>query len=176
MAKKTPAVGEPVLCDGRMHLITDRQKRYARDTDELIWAVLFEDPQHRVFALERDLRWSEELNAWYLWGRCLAPGDQQAIIELRDRGLLVARTSRTPTNAPAGGEHLDLYLTLVKDQPKGFLMQQLEPVRRGDPPPAALADAAAAFSVRWHGPHSDGYADPQDPPSTDVASKPAGRS
>jgi len=162
----TPQIGNAVLCDGRLHIVTDRQKRYARDTDEFVYAVLFEDPQFRVFALERDLRWSDELGAWYLWGRCLGPEDQQAIVELRDRGLLVARTSRTPTNAPAGGEHLDLYLTLVKDKPKGFLTQQLEPVRRGNPPPPALLDAAAAFSARWHGPHSDGYADPDDSPST----------
>lgn len=166
MAKKTPAVGEPVLCDGRLHLITDRQKRYARDTDEFIYAVQFEDPDHRTFALERDLVWSSELKAWYLWGRCLSWESQQAVIELRDRALLVSRTTRNPTMAPAGGEHLDLYLTLVHGLPKGFLAQQLEPVRRGEAPAPALLEAATAFSARWHGPHTDGYADPGDTPST----------
>jgi hypothetical protein len=149
-----------------MHLITDRQKRYARDTDEFLYAVQFEDPQHRTFALERDLRWSDELKAWYLWGRCLSWESQQAVIELRDRALLVSRTTRTPTHAPAGGEHLDLYLTLVHGKPKGFLEHQLEPIRRGDPAPTALIEAAGAFATRWHGPHTDGYADPGDPPST----------
>jgi hypothetical protein len=175
-ATTLPRIGDRVLCDGRMHIVTDRQKRYARDTDEFLYAVQFEDPQLRTFALERELRWSTELDAWYLWGRCLSPDDQQAVIELRDRGLLVARTTRTPTNAPAGGEHLDLYLALVQDKPKGFLAQQLAPLRRGEPPAPALRAAAEAFAARWRGPHSDGYAEPDEPPSSDIASQPAGRS
>lgn len=162
----TPAIGDAVLCDGRLHRITDKRKRYASETDELIWAVQFDDAQFRVYALERDLRWSVELGAWYLWGRCLSPEDQRAVIELRDRGLLVARTTRQPTHAPAGGEHLDLYCALVRGKPTGWLEGELGPIRRGEVASTALLAAAQAFSSRWHAPHEDGYAEPGDPPST----------
>lgn len=175
----TPQVGQPVLCDGRRHIIIDPVPVMGDETAARFRAkgrVLFEDATVRVAALAAELRWSDELGAWYLWGRCLSKADRVLVAELRDRGLLVARTTRMPTMVPAGGEHLDLYLALVHGKPKGFLDQQLTPIRRGEPPTPALRAAAEDFAARWRGPHTDGYADPGDAPSTDVASQPAGRS
>lgn len=175
----TPQVGQPVLCDGRFLRCIDPVPVMGEETAARFLAkgrVLFEDATVRVVALETDLHWSDELGAWYLWGRCLSKADRVLVAELRDRGLLIARTTRMPSMVPAGGEHLDLYLTLVQGKPAGFLEQQLAPVRRGEPPPPALRAAAEDFAARWQGPHTDGYADPDDAPSTDIASQPAGRS
>lgn len=163
---RVPQLGDAVLCDGRLHQVTARRKRYSSETDSFVTGVQFENARFRVYALESDFRWSEELGAWYLWGRCLSPEAQQAVIELRKRGLLVQRTTHDPTHAPAGGEHLDLYLALVHGRAPGWLEVQVAAVQRGEAASPALVEAATEFAARWHGPHADGYAEPGDTPST----------
>lgn len=136
------------------------------------------EPRFRRVLQPGDLRWHDELGAWYLWGRCLTHEQADLVKELRDRGLVIARTTRTPGHAPAGGEHLDLYLGLFRGRPTSFWETQLELVRRGEGMTQEAHEAIADFRRRWEGPHTDGYAEPNDPPSTDLASKPtpAGRS
>lgn len=174
MSQNTPSpkIGDAVLCDGALCLITDSRTRYVRETSEFLEAVQFENAQTKHYGLARDLRWSEDLQAWYLWGRCLSGPDVALVIELRDRGLLIARGTRTPGNPPAGGEHLDLYLTLMRGQPARFWDNELTQVRRGGSLSPAARERIVAFEGRWLGPHSDGYADPDEAPSTDTASQP----
>jgi hypothetical protein len=157
---KEPKIGDPVLCDGRQHLITDRKQRYASETGALVAAVLFEDPQYRVYALERDLRWDAALGSWYLWGRCLSAEQMQVVVTLRDRGHLPARGTRQFGSAPAGGEHLNLYLALFAGKPRGFWTAAVAAAVTGTPLPSDVQGSVADYARRFAAPLPGGYADP----------------
>lgn len=89
-----------------------------------------------------DLRWSEELGAWYMWGRCLSDAQEQQVIRWRDQGLLPARKTRQRASAPAGGEELNLFLALFRD------------------PKRALEDRIDEYKARFSRRLTDGFADP----------------
>ena len=160
MAKRKANVGETVLCDGQMHLITNIKKRWSDEGGEVVQIVVFENTNRRVTGMFSDLRWDDECNCWYLWGRALAKADRRVVAELRDRGLLPARRTRTPGNAPAGGEHLNLYKSLFRDQPAGFWDGALGAVRSGGDLPAEAVAVIADYGERFKQKLADGYANP----------------
>ena len=151
-------VGETVLFDGQTYLLVDILKRYSRELDDLVQLVVFENINRRVTAVMNDLRWDDDLNCWYLWGRALAKADRAVVAELRDRGLLPARRTRTPGNPPAGGEHLNLYKTLFLGKPAGFWNSVLVTVRQGQDLPSDAVTAIATYTEVFKQPLIDGYA------------------
>lgn len=166
MTPRIPAVGERVLCDGQYLEVRELAKRYHRDSDTIVQALRFENANVAHYALVKDMRWSDELSAWYMWGRLLSYTQAQQVAELRDRHVVVARARRQPGHVPAGGEHLDLYLALYAGQPAGFWDRELRQSRTGTPLSEAAAALVANFRARWLAPHTDGYADPVDAPTT----------
>ncbi len=156
--KGEAAVGETVLCDGQTHLIVDILKRYSQKRDEFVYIVVFENLDRRVTGLLDDLRWDDDLKSWYLWGRALAKADRAIVAELRDRGLLPARRTRTPGNPPAGGEHLNLYKTMFRGKLAGFWKSVLVTVRQGKDLPGDAMTAVAAYTEVFKQPLADGYA------------------
>ena len=160
MAKRIAQVGEAVLHDGQMHLVVDTIERYSKDRGELVTLVIFENPLRKVTALLEDLRWDDECNCFYSWGRVLAHGDNLVVAELRDRGLLPARKTRNPGNVPAGGEHLNLYKQLFRDRASGFWETALSAVRVGGSLPAVAQAAIKDYGVVFKEKLVDGYADP----------------
>ncbi len=159
MTTRMAKEGEGVLCDGQMHLITDTFKRYSKDLEALVLLVVFENANRRVTGVFADLRWDGELGNWYLWGRALAKPDRIIVAELRDRALLPARRTRTPGNAPAGGEHLNLYKSLFNGRPRGFWDAALAQVRPGGELPPEAVEAIEDYRVRFKQKLVDGYAD-----------------
>jgi hypothetical protein len=168
-----PKIGDAVFCDGELLQVTAIRQRYAQETGELVAACSFENAKVRHYALVRELRWDAELGAWHLWGRVLAHDDAVTVRELRDRGLLPSRRTRMPGSAPAGGEHLDLHLALFHGRPRGWLRAELTAYVGGGEFSDEAKKRFAEFEARWHGPHADGYADPDAPPSTSEISEPA---
>lgn len=160
MAKKKAGIGEAVLFDGNMHLIVDTMERYAQERKELVTLVIFENPAVKVTGMLEDLRWDAEMGCWYMWGRALAKSDRAVVAELRDRGLLSARRTRNPGNAPAGGEHLNLYKTLFRSREQGFLDAALTQVRSGGDLPGEAVTAVAEYGTVFKQKLSEGYADP----------------
>lgn len=157
-----PTVGDEVMFEGLAHRIMDMAHGRVRFASEMMHGA---KPRFETIAAVADLRWSEDLQCWYLWGRLLGKGrgdvgiDQRAVVsELRDRGLLPARATRRPGQAPAGGEHENLCCALFC---KGIdWSRELERLRRG----AALTEAAQAavadYASRFQRKLVSGYADP----------------
>lgn len=128
-------------------------------------------PRFRVRANLADLRWSDEFEAWYLWGRTLAKGkgriaekagnpDQRRIVaELRDRGLLPGRATRQPGSVPAGGEHENLAMAMFCDTGINW-EQELANVQRGDGLSENAHAAVANYAERFKRPLARGYAEP----------------
>lgn len=153
-------VGDAVLFDGDMHLVVDQFKRYSRELDALVGLLVFENTNRKVTILQSDLRWDAADGNWYMWGRSLAKGDRVIVSELRDRGLLPARRTRSPGNGPAGGEHCNLYKALFKNRPAGFWETALAEVRAGGDLPEEAVAAIGDFGVLFRQKLTEGYADP----------------
>lgn len=199
----TPKVGDPVIFEGLPHRITqvayegspyhprrDSQRTTTAEADR----VFFESElphtrpgrgrrpprtraRFRTQANLADLRWSDELGAWYLWGRLLGAGrgaqvdaagrvlipaptldERKVVAELRDRGLLPMRATRQPGSVPAGGEHVNLHLALFS---KGIdWAQELANVRRGEGLSENANAAIADYGERFRKRLTEGYADP----------------
>lgn len=160
MTTKKAVVGDVVLFDGESHLIVDTFERYSREKEGLVTLVVFENPKTKVTALYADLRWNADLNSFYMWGRALRKSDRVIVAELRDRGLLPARKTRTPGNPPAGGEHLNLYMTMFRNRPRQFWDAELASVRPGGDLSAEAQGAIEEYKVVFAQPLVDGYADP----------------
>lgn len=160
MTNRQAVVGDAVLFDGDMHLIVDTMQRWSREQEELVTLVIFENPKTKVTALLVDLRWSDVLNSFYMWGRALRKSDRTIVAELRDRGLLPARKTRTPGNPPAGGEHMNLYLTMFRNRPAQFWDAELASVRPGGDLSAEAVAAIADYTATFKQKLVDGYADP----------------
>lgn len=121
---KVPRLGSTVLCDGELCVLNrflgeKPKSRSLMDvgTYEDAIFIVFEGPlrRHKTAKLEGDvvnLRWDKELEVFYMWGRILSCEQKAKVIDLRDRGKLAARETRNPGNAPAAGEHMNLYKAL----------------------------------------------------------------
>jgi hypothetical protein len=122
-------------------------------------------PRFRTAAKREDLQWSDELDAWYLWGRLLGKlrgghgADQMAVVtELRDRRLIPARSTRRRGSGPAGGEHLNLFCALFRSgHDWAAELEQEERTRALSPAAAALA---ADYAERFKRKLAGGFADP----------------
>ncbi|KKN22948.1 hypothetical protein LCGC14_0909910 [marine sediment metagenome] len=157
---RTLGVGEPVLRNGEMHLVTDMVKRFSQEDGTPFMLVVYENTAHKVTALASDQRWDDELGCWYSWGVVISKADRAIVAELRDRGLLPCRKTRTPGNPPAGGEHLNLFKALFHLKPAQFWNAAMAEVRKGGDLPVEAQAAVAAYTERYKQPLSEGYADP----------------
>ncbi len=160
MTTKKAVVGDVVLFDGESHLIIDTFERWSREKEALVTLVVFENPKTKVTAVLSDLRWSADLSSFYMWGRALRKSDRAIVAELRDRGLLPARKTRTPGNPPAGGEHMNLYMTMFRNRPPQFWDAELASVRPGGDLSATAVAAIADYTTTFKQKLVDGYADP----------------
>lgn len=183
-ATKTPALGDPVFFEGLPHKITLIVGGLVEFSSEKLHEgttltrgnvrVPQTQPLFRTSANLADLRWSTELNAWYLWGRLLSKGrggvgtDERLIVaELRDRGLLPARETRPQGSGPAGGEHHNLHAALFRANINWA--QELANVRRGDGLSANAQAAVTAYGARFKKKLTEGFADPDANDSTGEA-------
>lgn len=118
--KKIPKVGSTVLCDGELCMIRgfaaqkSATNRGMKEIGKFEGALLvaYEGPRFFHKGRASDLRYDEELDLFYGWGRILSYEQKAQVIKLRDQGRLPARETRNPGNAPAGGEHMNLYKAL----------------------------------------------------------------
>lgn len=159
VAPTTPQVGEQVLSDGEMHEIKEIATRYASDTGEKITALMYESERRKLYGLMRDLIFSPELGCWYRWGCCLNAEQYAVVIELRDRGILKARATRTPGNAPAAGEQHNLYLALFHNADHELWPAAMSSIRSGQGIPAEAATRIADLAERFKTKLEYGYAD-----------------
>jgi hypothetical protein len=122
-------------------------------------------PRFSTTARREDLRWSDELGAWRLWGRDLCRGrggvgidERRVVSELRDRGVLPARASRRHRNPPAGGEHLNLALSLFS---RGIdWAREIERLRNREGLSEAAQAAVDDYEERYKRKLTEGYASP----------------
>lgn len=164
----TPQVGDPVLCDGELCQIREFATRFSGSTGTPVEMVRYEGRRFVHYGTVADLRWDDEAGAWYLWGRCLSHAQARVVIVLRDRGYLPARDTRQPGHAPAGGEHLNLWLSLFKDSAIDWEAEVALAVVKKPLGPAAAA-AIAAYEVRFQSKLARGYADPDADDSEEAA-------
>jgi len=123
---RIPKIGDPVIRNGDELAIVgfggqDPRNPSARGIvtveafeDALI--VVIENKQFRYKLRADDLRWNDELGAFYSWGTLLSDEQKRRVTVMRDAGELPARETRQRGHGPAGGEHLNLYLALFKDR------------------------------------------------------------
>lgn len=154
--KKIPKVGSTVLCDGELCMIRgfaaqkSATNRSMKEIGKFEGALLVAYESARFLHKGRasDLRYDEELDLFYGWGRALSYEQKAQIIRLRDQGKLPARKTRNLGNAPAGGEHLNLYKALFAE-------------------PGPIDDAKiAAYKKLFKLKLVEGYADPDTDDST----------
>lgn len=163
---KTPAIGDPVFFEGLSHSIMDVTGTRVRFVSNLVHETPDgSKPRFETFAQLADLKWSDELGAWYLWGRLLGKGrggagadDRAVVAELRDRGILPARSTRRNGQVPAGGEHANLCCTLFRSGVDW--RQEVAALRRGDGLSEVAKQAVAAYKVKFQAKLADGYAEP----------------
>lgn len=179
-AVRTPAVGDPVFFEGLPHRISafagarvEFVSELQHDAGERNAEGQFQAryvPRFRTVGIASELRWSDELRAWYLWGRVLCKGrggvgmDARLIVaELRDRGLLPARPTRKPGQGPAGGEQMNLYCCLFSPTVDGTGVnwaQELANVKRGEGLSLHAQTRVAEYRERFRHKLARGYADP----------------
>jgi hypothetical protein len=125
---RTPALGDPVVRNGETHTIIrfggqNKRDEFARgivdvEAFEDAIVVAFENDDFLYKALARDLRWNDDLGAWYSWGTLLSDTQKLRVAIMRDVDELPAREGRRKGSGnqvgdgPAPGEHLNLYLAL----------------------------------------------------------------
>jgi len=163
-----PAIGDLVFFEGLPHRIsalTDERVEFASEL-QFRRPDGSDVPQFRSVGSRADLRWSSRFNVWYLWGRLLGKArgeigaDQRQIVtELRNAGLLPARSGWQRGQGPAPGEQLGLYYCLFSNGDINWA-QELANVRRGDGLSDAARTACATFDITMK--CKFGYADPDD--------------
>jgi len=126
---------------------------------------MVEQPRFQTAAFIKDLRWSDELKGWYIWGRSLSKGrggaledQRRLVLEMRDLGLIPARPGRMEGSAPAGGEHLNLHLALFANGINWT--QEIANVRRGDGLTTKAKSAVESYRKLFREKLTDGYAEP----------------
>jgi len=186
-ATKKPAVGDPVFFEGFPHAIT------GVTADKVEFASLLTHtgpktnadgsqttvtvPRFRTLMNLADLQWDDDLGAWYVFGRVLCKGrggvgeDQRKIVaDLRDRGLIPARSTRPRGMVPAGGEHLNLHKALFASKKGVNWRQEIDNIRRGEGLTMKAKECAAHYHELFKAPLADGYAYPgaNDSPAGEV--------
>lgn len=163
-----PAVGAPVIFEGlpcRIVALANDRAQFASElshTRESGKTV----PRFITEVAVADMRWSDELGSWYLWGRVLSKGrsgiladQRKLVVDLRDRRLIAARfDTRERGSGPAGGEHLNLYCCLFMSGVDWDA--EIARHARGEAMSAKAADCIAKYAVKFAEKLSDGYADP----------------
>lgn len=146
---KIPKLGSTVICDGELCMVISfaGPKPGSRSlmevgTFEKATHIAFEGKLRLHKADIRDVRYDEELEMFYLWGRLLSFEQKAEIIRLRDQKKLPARVTRNPGNAPAAGEHVNLYKALYWE------------------PGAINAAKIQDYEKRYAQPLTEGYARP----------------
>lgn len=156
---KAPKVGDTVICDGERCQITEMVGRFSSTTGERVEALRYESARMKHYGLVRDLLYCPTLGAWYLWGRVMSADQIATVVELRDRGLLAARATRTPGSAPAAGEHHQIYLALFNDAQPQLWRSAMTEIRGGRGVPADAAKRIADLAKRFTKKLEHGYAD-----------------
>lgn len=121
-------------------------------------------PRFQTLANVADMRWSDEFNAWYLWGRLLGKArgglgedERGVVIQLRDHGVIPARPNRRPGQYPAGGEHINLQCLFTGEVD---WKAELAKVRRGQEISNAAKALVQEYQTRFRKKLVDGYASP----------------
>lgn len=157
-----PTLGARVVFEGLPHRVTKIEGGRVVFASDLLHERV---PRFETMAEVADLRWSDELGAFYLWGRVLGKGRggvgddfRSVVIELRDREVLPARAKRRQGQAPAGGEHVNLYCALFCAGVDWS--RELAALRKSEPLSDAAKSAVAAYEKRFRAKLADGYAEP----------------
>lgn len=179
-ATKKPKVGDPVLFEGldcKVGVIGPNEEGYPRlaagfvaiDTNEMHTGMRKgrerTRPRFRHTMLLADMKWSDQLGAWYFFGRLLGKGrggkfnERQVVIELRDRHLLPARPTRMAGQAPAPGEHINLAHLF---RPGVDWAQEMANVRRGEGLSENARKRIEDYEIRFAQKLPEGYAGLED--------------
>lgn len=172
---RTPKVGDLVIFEGlkhRVRLLVGDKIEFASERMVTVEEMNADGttrklvkPNFITAGFLADMRWSDELKGWYIWGRVISKGrggvgidEREIVTELRDIGLLAARPTRMQGVGPAGGEQLNLYLSLFSDSINW--KQELANVRRGEGLSTNAKRAVADYGERFKRKLVDGFAAP----------------